>query len=431
MRHRVLRRALAVCSLLAGLMVAPGPAYAQPAEWTQFRATPDLNAVIEPDSPFSANWTADVGGAFSSSPTIAHGALFVTSNSGIVASLDLVDGKVHWTRRFDEPVMTAPLVSRGVVVIGAGNADLIDWQPGRYFAIGLGRNSIYGLDEGTGEISWRVGLPGTGMPTGVIQDGTLFHHDGAGMLFALDAHNGQYLWRRDLGTAAAMSAITVVSPSLFVTAGTSPNEIVAFSPIDGSITWQCRFPDNVGGMGDGPLATDGKYVLGGYLAPASAGVAQVQEGVSAVQHVFAINASTGHVAWDQALTVGTAPPRNEAAVPVVSGATLYIGSAVHQSMQAFDVATGRRLWSTETSGTVKGASVIVNGKQYFGDSSGTIWALDAATGKPVGHLKAGSGFGVGSPITFGQTLFIGGLDGRVYARPLRLIEGSGMLGLPH
>ena len=395
-----------------------------PAAWTAFRWRGTLNAVLMPQASLAVSWTRYVGGAFSSSPTIAHGRLFVASNSGVVAALDLATGALGWSHKFSGPIMTAPLDWRGTVIVGEGDAHLIDWQPGRYMAVGLGQNRLYGLDEATGEVTWSVGLAGSGMPTGIIENGIYYHDDGVGLLYAVDAYDGMYQWRRSLGSADAMSAIVRVSKTTLAVAGTSPNEVVAFSSVNGNVVWRHRFPDDVGGLGDCPLATNGKYLFGDYLVPVRAGQVQVRAGVRAVQHVFALDARDGHLVWDRSTGTGITPPRNESSIPVVDGQSLYVGSAIQPYMLAVDVQSGRTLWHTHTDGVVKGASVIVGGRQYFGDGHGMLWALNASTGKILGHLHIEDVFNVGSPVVFGHTLFIGGTSGAIYARPLSMILSS-------
>ncbi|MGH7684230.1 MAG: PQQ-binding-like beta-propeller repeat protein, partial [Vulcanimicrobiaceae bacterium] len=83
--------------------------------------------------------------------------------------------------------------------------------------------------------------------------------------------------------------------------------------------------------------------------------------------------------------------------------------------------TGRVLWSTKVDGTVLGGVVERDGRIYFGDNGGTLWALDAKSGNVVGKLATPNGFNVGSPVIVGKSLVIGSKSGTIYAMPLRRI----------
>ena len=83
--------------------------------------------------------------------------------------------------------------------------------------------------------------------------------------------------------------------------------------------------------------------------------------------------------------------------PLVVDGTAYIGG-YDGSMYAFDVETGRRRWKTSTA-RLRGAIAIGSSPAYWDgvlyvvaeynypwqEPSGTMWALDAATGQPLWH----------------------------------------------
>jgi polyvinyl alcohol dehydrogenase (cytochrome) len=142
----------------------------------------------------------------------------------------------------------------------------------------------------------------------------------------------------------------------------------------------------------------------------------------AIQHAYALDVRTGKSLWDVALETGKLPWRNEAAIPLLLGGTVYFGSAIVPMMHALDAKSGHVLWATKVRAPVKGGVVSTNGHLYFGDLKGYLWSLDAKTGKIVGTKKMRSGFNVGSPIIVGKTLVIGSRTGSLYAVPLADID---------
>ena len=93
-------------------------------------------------------------------------------------------------------------------------------------------------------------------------------------------------------------------------------------------------------------------------------------------------------------------------------------------LHAIDPDTGRLLWRRQVHGTVKGGIVARNGIVYFGDLQGYLWALDAASGRPIGVRRTKTSFNVGSPIIVGGSLIMGSNTGRISAIPLNSIHWS-------
>jgi len=251
----------------------------------------------------------------------------------------------------------------------------------------------------------------------------LIHHDGDGMIVALDPRTGRAIYRRNVRTVASMVGAIPVAGGLVVTTGIFPNRVIAVRRGSGSIAWTWETSPVNSGLGDCPPASDGASIYCDYLGPVKSGPA-VDPGVSAVEHVFALDSATGRPRWDLALESGTVPPRNEAAIPLLYQKRLYVGSAVAPYLHAIDTATGKLLWSRKVHGPVKGGIVAHNGIVYFGDLNGSLWALDANTGRTIGVRKTGTSFNVGSPIIVGRSLIIGSNTGRISAIPLNAIEWS-------
>jgi outer membrane protein assembly factor BamB len=121
--------------------------------------------------------------------------------------------------------------------------------------------------------------------------------------------------------------------------------------------------------------------------------------------VYALNALTGTKIWE-------ADTLNEnMGNPVVAGGRVFVGSGdtgfsfantmkyAHgqpatrgmgfASVSAFDENTGRQLWRYATRGEDMPSVVYLNGKVYFGNGDGHVYALDAATGRPAWITSVG------------------------------------------
>jgi outer membrane protein assembly factor BamB len=258
------------------------------------------------------------------------------------------------------------------------------------------------------------------MPTPAIVAGVLVHHDGAGNITGMDPLTGRPLWERNVHSIASMSAAVPVGKTSFVTSGVLRNAVLRVDARTGAVLWRSNsFPKNASGVGDCPLASDGRRVYGEYVVPVSG-----DEGIGQTvhEHAFALDAQSGALVWDAALESGPLPINNQAGIPVLSNGVLYVGGAAAPWANALDAKTGRLIWKTQTYGPVKGAFVVKNGVAYFGDLSGLLWALNARTGTKIGDKPLPTAFNVGSPIIVGNTLVIGSFTGSVYAMPLDSIR---------
>jgi outer membrane protein assembly factor BamB len=176
-------------------------------------------------------------------------------------------------------------------------------------------------------------------------------------------------------------------------------------------------------MSDCPPASDGTRIFCDYAAPAP-GADRAHVGAPAVEHLYAIDAKSGALRWDEAYADGNLPEWNEAAIPLVYNRVLYVGSSLGPQISAFDASSGRMLWKTSVRGAVKGGICGEGGALYFGDYAGYLWALDARSGRVVGVKNMHTVFNVGSPLIAGQTLVVGTYTGQILAVPLKDIRSS-------
>jgi outer membrane protein assembly factor BamB len=393
-----------------------------PQAWTQFRLENSNNAVL-PGS-LEVAWRLRGLGPISSSPTFANGVLYVGDNMGALYALDPLTGRTLWRARVSNPLMSAPIVYKDLVIVGEGDENSPQGSsPSHPIRVGAPPSALIAFDRNTGAIRWRLPLKGSGMPTPAIINGILVHHNGAGEVLGVRPETGATIYTRNLHSVASMVAALPVSGGRFATSGIEANAVWLLNAKDGSVVWHTDFSPVASGLGDCPAASDGKRLYCNYVMPPSTTL-PVQTERQAVLRAYAIDLRTGKRAWDVALDKGVLPKRNEAAIPLVADGVLYFGSPVESSMHAIDPQTGALKWKAATHGAVKGGVVAVGGTIYFGDLGGYLWALDAKSGNVIGVMRTGTPFNVGSPLVIGQTLVIGSRGGTLVAVPLKQIRQS-------
>jgi outer membrane protein assembly factor BamB len=426
---RVLVRTIGVivgsaCSLAAACAIVGAATVPvnSPAEWTQFRLQNSNNVAMA--GTLSTSWSKTTGGAFSSSPTLAGGVLYIGDNEGLLSAIDPKTGNTLWTYRAANPIMSAPIVYGNAVIVGEGDENSPQGSsPSHPIRVGKPPSALIALNRSNGRVLWKVRLTGSGMPTPAVIDGVLVHHNGAGHVMGIDPANGRVLYDRDLHSIASMVAALPLPGGRFITTGVATNAVWMLNAKDGSVVWKSALSPIASGIGDCPPVTDGERIYCNYVMPPSAAT-PVQTERPAVFRAYAIDVKTGKKVWDTQLESGMLPKRNEAAIPLLADGMLYMGSSVANVVHAIDPKTGAVKWRVQTHGPVKGGIVNAGGTLYFGDLAGYLWAVRASTGAVLGVKNMHSSFNVGSPIVAGKTLIIGSRGGSIIALPLSSIRAS-------
>lgn len=415
-------RRIAVTLLALILGGASHPHVAAPKEWGQFRLNAANNAVLDGD--LETSWSIETGGGFSSSPALTGQTLYIGNNAGTLYAIDYRTGKTRWTFSAHAPLMSNPLVVGDLVIVGEGNQESHTWKDDAgalaKLVVGTGESALIAIGRHDGKERWRVPVDGTAMPTAALMNGRLILHNGSGFVAAIDPANGTVIYSKDVRSAASMSAMLPIDGNVAVSAGAVQNVVFGVNSLDGSIVWSAPFSYYASGLGDCPPASDGARVYCDFIMPPD-GSHITGAGRPGTEHVYAVNATGGALAWDVEIENGMVPQWNEAAIPLVADGRLYVGSSMAPRMHAIDPSTGKVLWQTNVRGVVKGGAAAKDGTIYFGDYGGYLWALDARTGRVVGDKKYNTNFNVGSPLIAGKTLFIGSNTGTVLAVPLAQI----------
>ncbi|HUV71128.1 MAG TPA: PQQ-binding-like beta-propeller repeat protein, partial [Terracidiphilus sp.] len=102
----------------------------------------------------------------------------------------------------------------------------------------------------------------------------------------------------------------------------------------------------------------------------------------------------------------------------------YEGSPVSGNYHAFDLKTGRELWSVHLGSQIRAGAAILNGVAYLPYHTGDIAAIRVSDGKLLGQKHIGGSFGPSSPVIVGGTLYVSNVYGWVNAIPVDQIVSS-------
>lgn len=128
--------------------------------------------------------------------------------------------------------------------------------------------------------------------------------------------------------------------------------------------------------------------------------------------VVAFAARTGKLRWRRRIDVTESSP-------LVAGGLVYVGDW-SGSVLALDTATGRTRWASRTGGQVKSSAALAHGRLVIGSYDGRVYAFAARTGRLLWRASAQSRLGgrgrfYATPALAYGRVFIGSTDGKMYA----------------
>ncbi len=291
----------------------------------------------------------------------------------------------------------------GVGVRGPAGSPVLNWQ---FHAGGIvlevaivGDRAYFASDDGTlqavsrdrGILQWTRTVPNNPPSGPYAGDGRLYLSDATGVLHAYSQADGTPVWT---------STIEYVTPSRLIEAdgmlylGTSDGFLVAVDAATGAERWRIQPPGAT--QVDAPAFGTGLVIAG-------------TNGAGLV----AVDPATRQVVWS-----GDTNGEDTGSAAIVEGIA-YIGvSAIATSgtLHAFDLTTGRPLWTTEDA--LVSLPTVDHGVAYASTNDGRVVAIDTATGATRWRIQLNGE--VRAPVVAGGVVYVfAGSEHRVYA-----IDGS-------
>jgi outer membrane protein assembly factor BamB len=432
----------------AGKMQHAAPPAAAPEDWPTYLHDPQHTAMSGEKFLSTSNvaqltksWSFKTGDVVAPSPAVAGNTVYVGSWDGYEYALDAKTGAMKWKTYLGKTTPTPPCyppyagitsgaaVQNGVVYVGGGDA---------YW---------YALDAKTGKTLWKVYTGDNGVKAGhynwssaLLYKG--FAYIGIASFGDCPLVQGQVL-KVSLSTHQIVNTVNLVpdgkigagvwdtptvdpeTNTLFLTTGTETDAgeklaqaLVAIDLATFTVKDSWKLPES-------EAVTDSDFGTTPTLFTDAAGdrlvVATNKNG-----YAYAFkrsNLSAGPV-WQQHIALGgQCPVCGDGSISTgtfVKG-TLYLaggntaiqGAGYPGSVRALDPATGKPLWEHGTSGPVLAALAYTNGLIIDGAGT-TLEVLDASNGKRLYSYQTG-GLIYGAPSISGGQIFLGSVDGNVYA----------------
>src|SRR6266850_1561398 len=362
-----------LCLLLFAFCFPPSRIAAQetPADnWSQFRGNQRLTGVSQSEVPQTLKqlWTYEAGDSIESSAAIVGGTVFVGSQKGELAALNLDNGSVYWKYNTGSPIgESSPAFSNGVVYIG----DLGGW--------------LHAVNASTGKKLWafKAGNEIKSSPV-VIGDrvliGSYDQH-----LYCVSTRNGSLLWK--FKTNGPVHSTPSIAGDLAFIAGCDE----FFHAI--------RISD---GKEEFTVSSDAYTGA----SPALRGAAAYYGTFN--NEVLMVNLTEHKIGWRYQHPQRHFPFYSSAAVT----ATRIVVGGRDKMVHGLSAA-GKGVWTFDTRARVESSPAIAGGRVFVGSNDGRFYVLNLSNGANLWQFNIGNPLSASPAIARGR-IVIGSQDGRLY-----------------
>lgn len=397
--------------------------------WPQYRGDAERTGVVA-DTAGQREWTAKVAGPMRSTVSVAGGLVLAgTHDNGVLSAFRLGTGEAVWTVMVPNWIHQDAVSDGRVVLVGFGDNEssfdggapsgvaAYDLETGmhRWTAFDSssvmtspaidGTGAIYATAAGT--VVRRSLLDGRVEASAILPGGVIMGPPalvGSTVVFSVDDHVVCALGARDLarrwctairgvreiGTAPTIAGETVLVTAGVLLRGTTWADLEnldwsrRWSMMRGAFDWTARF---------------------------------------AGQKLYALDLETGQVRWTSRLFHTTrVVPGHNSGTPAISGATGVVVMPVADTIVAFDVRSGRTLWTAGAHGG-RGPPAIIDGQVIASGHDGVIEVRSLDGGQLTCTVKRAVGYDRSGPAIAGSVAVFGDMKGGIEAVSTRRLLG--------
>ncbi len=319
-------------------------------------------------------------------PAIDGDTIFAADSTGVVVSMDRMNGDVKWKKDLELPVSGAVGVGSGLVLLGTLKGDVV------------------ALDSSTGEEKWRARVTSEVLSPPATNGDVVVVQTQDDRVIGLDAATGNQRWLYD-STPAVLTLRGTSGPvvtSNLALAGLSTGKVVALDTQNGVPAWETRvaIPQGRSEL-DRVVDIDGGLLLSGdtlYVATYQGRVA-------------ALDVQSGRINWqrDASSYAGVAQGFGSVYVSLASG-----------TVESVDERSTTALWSNDSLARRQlSAPEVFSSYVAVGDFEGYLHLLSQVDGRFVGRERIDSDGLRARPLVVGNMLYVYGNSGKLEALTIK------------
>ncbi|MCP3979405.1 MAG: PQQ-binding-like beta-propeller repeat protein [bacterium] len=207
----------------------------------------------------------------SSSPTVAHGTVFVGSANGKLYAIDADTGKEKWQFKTGARIRSTPVIHQERVYVGS-------WD-----------HHLYALNVEDGKQAWSFDTGGIVQSTPTVGDGRVYVGSRNPKIFALDAANGKKVWEHEHADGSWVESSGVFREGTLYIGSSDSLKLFAFDGASGRVKWTYR----TGGWSWGTPSIAGETIYIGSISASPYYFA----GVTLERGLHAVDLGSGERRW--------------------------------------------------------------------------------------------------------------------------------------
>ncbi|MBM7618235.1 subtilisin family serine protease/outer membrane protein assembly factor BamB/putative cell wall-binding protein [Bacillus tianshenii] len=313
---------------------------------------------------------------------------YESSGQVLFSSPVIAEGKVVFTtdRGYVEVVDQRTGEELWSIRTGNTNRSTPTVVDGIVYVAGGSDSKIYAIDLESGMTKWtaKVDFPAI-YEAPIYHDGILYitsYMEADAKTVALDAETGEKVWEKAIGDGSFFGG--AIGEGLLYVGTYESKDLTALSLADGSEQWKVTLEKE--GFASSPVYVDGVVYAVSVNFNNQSGT------------LNAFDAATGNKLWSAADIGDT-----QAGAPIVYDDLVIIGSSVKPVIKAFNKTSGELVWETDIgSMTVNSGAVSGNGYLFVTDLSSNLQVLDVFSGEKVHTYNLKNTSTAGVAITDGQ-----------------------------
>jgi outer membrane protein assembly factor BamB len=312
-------------------------------------------------------------------PSVADdSAVFVGGWDGKLYAIDRKTMAPRWTFKTGGAVIGRPDVDDAAVYFGSTD------------------ESVYAVSKKNGKQLWKFATKGPIQGHSLVTDGAVFVGSGDHNLYAIDAATGKERWRYAMDMHA-QARPAYGDGTIYV--GAWDNTFYALDARTGALKWKKAIGPSIffSPAVSSPCLVDGKIITTAAVVPRD----------TESPHVLCLDAKTGETVWGYRLPAGS----SAYASPTSDGKSVFL-STLDGELYALDLATGKRLWSSQMGEIAYDCSPVFHDGQVICNTlMGSVEGHDAATGEKLWSYKTGGGLTFAWPTVIGNDVYQPSFDG--------------------
>lgn len=219
--------------------------------------------------------------------------------------------------------------------------------------------TLQSINMVTGDVNWTFSAGVNFQCTPAVNDGTIYIGNNDGNLYAVDLATGTQQW--SLAVSQKLQGTQVFDPvSGLVFTADADGGFYAVDPVSKTVKWSFQFP---GSLEDYTMVSPAVIVDGILFTSRGVNNSSVPE----VGNVYAFNAVTGALQWNQNMNSAVSSP-------LAAGDGLIFVSCFDGTMRALNQTTGVELWSFQMGKYTLGQPAYDSGWVYFASQDGNFYA---------------------------------------------------------